>query len=103
MAAFRVRNSQVSDRNDLVGMRVLLWPDIPAEELDRELEPVLQGGMSGTLPATILVAEEESGVLIGFLEIGLRSHADGCDPAHAVGFIEGWFVQETFRNHGVGK
>jgi aminoglycoside 6'-N-acetyltransferase I len=103
MAAFRVRKSQASDRNDLVGMRALLWPDVPTEELDRELEPVLQDGMSGTLPATILVAEEESGALIGFLEVGLRSHADGCNPARAVGYVEGWFVQEGFRNRGVGK
>jgi hypothetical protein len=59
--------------------------------------------MIGTLPATILVAQEESGALIGFLEVGLRSHADGCNPAHAIGFIEGWFVQETFRGRGAGK
>jgi aminoglycoside 6'-N-acetyltransferase I len=103
MLALSLRKSQASDWSDLIGMRASLWPDTPVEELDRELDPILQSGMSGTLPATILVAQDESGSLIGFLEVGLRSHADGCDPAHAVGYIEGWFVQETFRNHGVGK
>jgi aminoglycoside 6'-N-acetyltransferase I len=58
--------------------------------------------MIATLPMVILVSEDESGVLIGFLEIGMRSHADGCNPARAVGFVEGWFVQERFRNRGVG-
>jgi aminoglycoside 6'-N-acetyltransferase I len=50
----------------------------------------------------ILVSEDENGALIGFLEVGLRSHADGCDPARPVGFVEGWFVQEQFRNRGIG-
>ncbi len=51
----------------------------------------------------ILVSEDENGALIGFLEVGLRSHADGCDPARPVGFVEGWFVQEEFRNRGIGR
>jgi aminoglycoside 6'-N-acetyltransferase I len=50
----------------------------------------------------ILVSHDENGTLVGFLEAGLRSHADGCDPARPVGFVEGWFVQEKFRNRGVG-
>ena len=50
----------------------------------------------------ILVSEDENGELIGFLEVGMRSHADGCNPARPVGFVEGWFVQERFRNRGVG-
>jgi aminoglycoside 6'-N-acetyltransferase I len=41
--------------------------------------------------------------VIGFLEVDLRSHADGCDPAQPVGYIEGWFVREEFRNQSVGR
>ena len=40
---------------------------------------------------------------MGFLEAGLRSHADGCDTAHPVGFIEGWFVNEKFRKRGISR
>jgi len=35
--------------------------------------------------------------LVGFLEVGLRSHADGCDPAQPVGYVEGWFVAPDHR------
>lgn len=35
--------------------------------------------------------------------MGLRSHADGCDTAQPVGFVEGWFVHEAFRDRGIGK
>ncbi len=41
--------------------------------------------------------------LIGFLEVGLRSHADGCGTERPVGFLEGWFVREQYRNQGAGK
>jgi aminoglycoside 6'-N-acetyltransferase I len=37
-----------------------------------------------------------------FIDVGLRSHADGCDPRQPVGFVEGWFVQEKFRQQGIG-
>ncbi|WP_183812648.1 GNAT family N-acetyltransferase [Tunturibacter empetritectus] len=33
----------------------------------------------------------------------MRSHADGCDTSQPVGFVEGWFVHEGFRGHGIGK
>ncbi len=45
---------------------------------------------------------DNSGTLAGFLEVGLRSHADGCDPRQPVGFVEGWFVKESLRRRGVG-
>jgi len=51
----------------------------------------------------ILVSEDQTGALTGFLEVGLRSHADGCDTKRPVGFIEGWFVVEPIRNWGIGK
>jgi aminoglycoside 6'-N-acetyltransferase I len=50
----------------------------------------------------ILVAQDDGGSLIGILEV-MRSHADGCNPARPVGFVEGWFVHETFQGRGIGK
>jgi len=40
---------------------------------------------------------------VGFLEVGLRSHADGCNPSRPVGYIEGWYVTEDHRRCGVGR
>ena len=59
--------------------------------------------MCGMLPMAIFVALDDGGALTGFLEAGLRSHADGCDPAVPTGYIEGWFVREEFRNRGIGR
>lgn len=84
-------------------MRVLLWPNSSAEEQGQELDAVMSTRMSGTLPGVVLVAQSEDGALIGFLEAGLRSHADGCDTARPVGFVEGWFVHAANRNQGIGR
>ena len=73
-------------------MRHSLWPDSSVSEHARDAAPLLSGQAPGYLPAVILLAEEVDGRLVGFIEVGLRSHADGCDASHPVGYVEGWFV-----------
>jgi aminoglycoside 6'-N-acetyltransferase I len=48
------------------------------------------------------VAEAAGGVLVGFLEAGLRSYVDSCDPIRPVGYVEGWYVIEAHRREGIG-
>lgn len=91
-----IRVARDSDRQSLAEMRARLWPDQSIE--DHLTEP---DHITGTLPMITFVAED-NGTLVGFLEAGLRSHADGCDSTRPVGFVEGWFVEERFRNQGLG-
>jgi aminoglycoside 6'-N-acetyltransferase I len=99
----QVRQAHRSDKNELAKIRVLLWPESSVEVHRKELESILRFRMYGTLPMTILVSQDDGGALTGFIEIGLRSHADGCDPARPVGFVEGWFVHEASRKRGIGS
>jgi aminoglycoside 6'-N-acetyltransferase I len=55
------------------------------------------------MPLIILVAETSDGMLAGFLEVDLRSHADGCNPLRPVGYIEGWYVSKNHRHTGIGR
>jgi aminoglycoside 6'-N-acetyltransferase I len=64
---------------------------------------MFDGGARSTMPVVHVVAETSGRRLVGFLEVGLRSHADGCDPSHAVGFLEGWYVEEGWRRRGIGR
>jgi len=84
-------------------MREALWPKTPAVEHARELTNILEGKPVTTLPLIILVAEASDRGLAGFLEVDLRSHADGCNPSRPVGYIEGWYVAENHRHRGVGR
>ena len=98
-----VRLAQLSDRDQLVRMREALWPKTPAEEHARELTQILEGKPVVTMPLIILVAEASDRILAGFLEVDLRSHADGCNPSRPVGYIEGWYVAENHRHKGIGR
>ena len=100
---FHVRFAQPSDQATLSGLREALWPESSAEEHSRELASILAGDAPGALPLVILVAEASDGSLAGFLELGLRSHAEGCNPSRPVGYVEGWYVAGEHRQRGVGK
>ncbi|WP_180538613.1 GNAT family N-acetyltransferase [Nevskia soli] len=93
-----IRLAQKPDHIELAKMRASLWPEASFAEHLRELE----NGPVSSLPFASFVAHFAEGGLIGFVDVGLRSHADGCDPARPVGFIEGWFVDPSFRRRGIG-
>src|SRR4051812_34092151 len=99
----RIRLAQLPDFNQLVRMREALWPKTSAEDHARELTLILEGRAPVTMPLIILVAEERDRTLAGFLEVDLRSHADGCNPSRAVGYIEGWYVAQNYRHRGIGR
>lgn len=98
-----IRPATPSDVDCLAGLCHALWPESTAAEFARELTPILAGRGPSTLPTTHLVAESSDGRLIGFAEVGLRSHADGCDIAQPVGYLEGWYVDPAFRRQGIGR
>ena len=98
-----IRPAELSDCDQLVRMREALWPKTSAEEHAREVIKILEGEAVVTLPLIILVAEASNRILAGFLEVDLRSHADGCDPSRPVGYVEGWYVAENYRHQGIGR
>src|SRR5262245_9749285 len=75
-----VRPASPSDLHVLASMCHLLWPDATADEHARELAPILAGHAPGSLPQNFFLAQHADGRAIGFIQVGLRSHADGCDP-----------------------
>lgn len=102
MSTANIRAARHSDIAAIARMRSALWPDATIEEHAREAHEMLDGKGYGSMPCATFVAEAEDGAIVGFLEAGLRSHADGCDAAHAVGYIEGWLVEKGFRRQGIG-
>ena len=97
-----VRPAASADVAGVAAMCHLLWPEASVEEHTRDLISLLVPAIPGKLPASVLVAEQPSGRLVGFIHVGLRSHADVCNPAHPVGFIEGWYVAPASRRQRIG-
>ena len=74
-------------------MRLALWPDCS----DADIDPWLARDDAATF-----LAERGDGTLCGFVEVGSRPYAEGCESS-PVGYIEGWWVDADMRRSGVGR
>jgi aminoglycoside 6'-N-acetyltransferase I len=97
-----IRAARASDAAEYTRMRAALWPDCTAAEHARDVDEFARGrgGWGGT-PGVAFVADRGGGRLAGFVEVGLRAFAEGCDTG-PVGYIEGWWVDADARRGGVG-
>ncbi|HYC60920.1 MAG TPA: GNAT family N-acetyltransferase [Thermoanaerobaculia bacterium] len=92
-----LRPAAPSDAAEWLRMRTALWP---VEGHEAEIAEYFESGGS-VLLTRVLVAERPSRGLAGFIELGLRTYAEGCDSS-PVPFIEGWYVDADVRRTGVG-
>jgi aminoglycoside 6'-N-acetyltransferase I len=63
-----IRRVTTGDWDELLRMRLALWPDSSAADLETEMPAWLRDGSDGT----VLVAEREGGGLAGFVEARVR-------------------------------
>jgi aminoglycoside 6'-N-acetyltransferase I len=96
MTDMLIRRAAAADRAEWVRLRLLLWSDNTPEVFSAEIDAFLADPL-----AACFVAVRADGRLGGFLEVGLRKYADGCETT-PVGYIEGWYVDEDLRQQGVG-
>jgi aminoglycoside 6'-N-acetyltransferase I len=94
----RIREVETSDAAEWLRMRTTLWP---AEGHDAEIDEFFRSGGSPLL-AIVFVAEGPNGGLAGFIEVGLRAYAEGCEST-PVPFIEGWYVDADARRAQLGR
>jgi aminoglycoside 6'-N-acetyltransferase I len=78
-------------------MRRALWPEIVGTEEAEDAAAWL-----ARADAIVIVAEHSADAgLAGFIELGARPYADGCNTT-PVAFLEGWYVDEDVRRQGIG-
>jgi aminoglycoside 6'-N-acetyltransferase I len=87
-----VRPLRREDLPAYLALRRELWPEAGEEGVEALLEDLQQAAF---------VAEVE-GELVGFVEVGLRPYAEGCETS-PVGYLEGWYVRPPWRRQGVGR
>jgi len=93
----QVRAYRDADWPDWLRLSLALFPEHSAEEM----EPGMREHRART-DAEVFVAERADGSLAGFVEVGARPYADGCD-ASPVGYIEAWYVEPEARRQGSGR
>ncbi|WP_266364673.1 aminoglycoside 6'-N-acetyltransferase [Tellurirhabdus rosea] len=91
-----IRSATAADLPAWYTLRRQLWSDADPSDWLAEMAGFLQNDR-----IHVLLAETADGLLVGFLEAGLRDYAEGCESS-PVGYIEGWFVADPFRRQGIG-
>jgi aminoglycoside 6'-N-acetyltransferase I len=89
----RIRRAMIADRTEYQRMRLALWPDCS----DADIDPWFARDDAATF-----LAERADGTPCGFVEVGSRPYAEGCESS-PVGYIEGWWVDVDMRRTGVGR
>jgi aminoglycoside 6'-N-acetyltransferase I len=88
-----IREATSADRDEWLKLRFALWPK--ESGLDTGMDEILGD------PEQICYLAIDEAHPIGFIEMSLRRYAEGCESS-PVAFVEGWYVSEERREHGVG-
>src|SRR6266516_3511968 len=93
----KIRAYRDDDWSEWLRMSVALFPEYSADELGRGMRE-----FRARSDADVFVAERENGSLAGYVEVGSRSYADGCDTS-PVGYVEAWYIDPDVRRSGYGR
>jgi aminoglycoside 6'-N-acetyltransferase I len=91
-----IRQARAADRAAWTAMRAALWPEEDAAAHARGIDALL-----ARTDVWGFIAEDASGRALSFAEVAIRPYANGCDSA-PVAFLEGIWVAESARRHGIG-
>jgi len=95
-----VRPATRADADAWTRMRVALWPEDSYEGHRREVDRFFEGTLR--MPLEVLLAVDDSGTPVGFVELSIRSYAEDCETDR-VAYLEGWYVDPPMRRRGVGR
>ena len=93
-----IRPARKSDFDSWERLREALWPSEPSRHA-RDIARYFAGELRE--PLEVLLAFDELGQAVGFIELSIRAYAEGCVTDH-VAFVEGWYVDPLARGQGVG-
>ena len=92
-----VKKAEKSDLSALTALALQLWPGHSAEAMESDLAETMAGENAAFFLAW------EGGQVVGFAQTQLRhDYVEGTDSS-PVGYLEGIYVAEGFRNRGVAR
>ena len=92
----RIRAFENGDWEEWLRMSRELFPDDSIDADEAEMRQTL-----ARPDAAVFVVERPNGLLAGYVEVGARDWADGCNTS-PVGYIEAWYVDPDIRREGHG-
>ena len=95
-----IRRYESADLAEWMRMRRELWPDLPADEAAQRAD--CEAWLTRRNSIVLVAERAEATGLCGFIEVGEREFADGCEMS-PVAYLEGWFVDQELRGQGIGR
>jgi aminoglycoside 6'-N-acetyltransferase I len=95
----QVRPATPEDSASWLKMRQALWPE-GASDHTFEIASYFAGRLRE--PLQVLLAFDDEGKALGFVELNIRNYAEGCDTDQ-IAYLEGWYVDPEARQQGVGR
>ena len=92
----RIVRAENKDLPEIVGLSIQLWPENDRAEMEREFQELLQRDDV----AVFLTLDEEA---VGFAQCQLRHDYVEGTQSSPVGYLEGIFVAEPYRNQGYAR
>lgn len=96
-----IYQATLAQLKEVVELALKLWPSYELVELREEFEEEFRE-LLGNPNAAVLLAEE-AGEKVGFAQVELRTDYVEGTSSNPVGYLEGVFVTEEFRDKGVGR
>lgn len=97
-----IRPIMASDRAEWLRMLQALHPELSEGDHIPSIDAFLSGThIAELIPAAVFVAERNDGSLGGFLELSVRTYAEGCTGDTP--YVESWFVDEDLHGRGMGR
>jgi len=93
-----IRRASKNDIPHWSRMRNSLWPDsieVHTLEIDNYFS-----NTSNDVQECFLIEDNETPV--GFIELNIRNYAEGSTSSR-IPYVEGWYVDESYRGKGLGK
>ncbi len=81
-------------------LRQALWPEDAGDWHAGEIEQFFAGRLR--MPLAVLLADDDTGTVLGFAELSIRAYAEDC-TTDRVAYLEGWYVVPEARRRGVGR
>ena len=95
---FTIRQLAEGDLSEWLRLRMSLWDESTENDHKSEMVDIIEHPDS----QFVAVADLGDGRLAGFLEASIRSHVEDCQTDN-VGYLEGWYVDEQYRQMGIGS
>lgn len=92
-----IKQATLPDSGEAAKLALLLWPDHEFDKLEMDIRSIINSSGS----AVFLYLQET--LPIGYAQCSLRRDYVEGTSSSPVGYLEGIFVKEDFRQQGIGK